>query len=55
VSWAWAAVISCHHFDADGVFQEGAYRAHCSWMLAHELSGLFAAGGTGEILFADSR
>ena len=36
------------HFDADGVFQEGAYRAHCSWMLEHELSGLFAAGGTGE-------
>lgn len=36
------------HFDADGVFQEGAYRAHCAWMLEHELSGLFAAGGTGE-------
>jgi 5-dehydro-4-deoxyglucarate dehydratase len=36
------------HFDADGAFQEGAYRAHCAWMLEHELSGLFAAGGTGE-------
>ena len=36
------------HFDADGQFVEGAYREHCSWMLEHELSGLFAAGGTGE-------
>lgn len=36
------------HFDADGQFDEDAYRAHCAWMLEHELSGLFAAGGTGE-------
>lgn len=36
------------HFDADGAFQEGPYRAHCAWMLEHELTGLFAAGGTGE-------
>ena len=36
------------HFDADGRFVEDAYRAHCSWMLEYELSGLFAAGGTGE-------
>ncbi|WBY09827.1 5-dehydro-4-deoxyglucarate dehydratase [Sphingomonas sp. 7/4-4] len=36
------------HFDADGAFLEGPYRAHCAWMLSHELAGLFAAGGTGE-------
>ncbi len=36
------------HFDAGGAFLEGPYRAHCSWMLEHELAGLFAAGGTGE-------
>lgn len=36
------------HFDADGAFNEGSFRQHCSWMLDHELSGLFAAGGTGE-------
>jgi 5-dehydro-4-deoxyglucarate dehydratase len=36
------------HFDADGAFLEDPYRAHCAWMLEHELSGLFAAGGTGE-------
>jgi 5-dehydro-4-deoxyglucarate dehydratase len=36
------------HFDANDRFVEGAYREHCGWMLAHELSGLFAAGGTGE-------
>lgn len=36
------------HFDADGAFEEGPFRAHCAWMLEHELSGLFAAGGTGE-------
>ena len=36
------------HFDADGAFQEGPFRQHCAWMLEHELSGLFAAGGTGE-------
>lgn len=36
------------HFNADGAFDEGPFRAHCAWMLEHELSGLFAAGGTGE-------
>ncbi|UIJ47191.1 5-dehydro-4-deoxyglucarate dehydratase [Sphingomonas cannabina] len=36
------------HFDAEGRFVEDAYRAHCSWMLEHDLAGLFAAGGTGE-------
>jgi len=36
------------HFDADGAFREEAYRAHCAWMLEHDLAGLFAAGGTGE-------
>lgn len=36
------------HFDAEGAFVEGDYRAHCAWMLEHELTGLFAAGGTGE-------
>jgi len=36
------------HFDGDGAFQEEPYRAHCAWMLEHELAGLFAAGGTGE-------
>jgi len=36
------------HFDADGAFDEARYRAHCAWMLEHELAGLFAAGGTGE-------
>ncbi|WP_363321762.1 5-dehydro-4-deoxyglucarate dehydratase [Sphingomonas sp.] len=36
------------HFDADGRFDEASYRAHCAWMLEHDLAGLFAAGGTGE-------
>ncbi|KQN26320.1 5-dehydro-4-deoxyglucarate dehydratase [Sphingomonas sp. Leaf33] len=36
------------HFDASGGFDEGPYREHCAWMLGHELTGLFAAGGTGE-------
>lgn len=36
------------HFTADGAFDEAPYRAHCAWMLEHELAGLFAAGGTGE-------
>ncbi|WP_022681837.1 5-dehydro-4-deoxyglucarate dehydratase [Sphingobium bisphenolivorans] len=36
------------HFDAQGAFQEAPYRDHCGWMLEHELTGLFAAGGTGE-------
>ncbi|WP_347302574.1 5-dehydro-4-deoxyglucarate dehydratase [Croceibacterium sp. TMG7-5b_MA50] len=36
------------HFDEGGAFLEDPYRAHCAWMLDHELAGLFAAGGTGE-------
>ncbi|WP_346962870.1 5-dehydro-4-deoxyglucarate dehydratase [Sphingomonas sp. S-NIH.Pt15_0812] len=36
------------HFDAAGAFLESPYRAHCAWMLEHDLAGLFAAGGTGE-------
>lgn len=37
------------HFDADLRFQEGAYRDHCEWLLSFgRLTGLFAAGGTGE-------
>jgi 5-dehydro-4-deoxyglucarate dehydratase len=36
------------HFDDQGRFIEQAYREHCAWMLEYELSGLFAAGGTGE-------
>ncbi len=36
------------HFDEDGQFLEAPYREHCAWMLQHELTGLFAAGGTGE-------
>lgn len=36
------------HFDAEGVFTEGPFREHCAWMMEHDLSGLFAAGGTGE-------
>jgi 5-dehydro-4-deoxyglucarate dehydratase len=36
------------HFDSQMAFDENAYRAHCSWLLEHEVAGLFAAGGTGE-------
>lgn len=36
------------HFDDEGEFLEAPYREHCAWMLDHELTGLFAAGGTGE-------
>jgi len=36
------------HFDQGGAFREESYRHHCGWMLAHELSGIFPAGGTGE-------
>lgn len=36
------------HLDSANCFAEGPYREHCAWMLEHELSGLFAAGGTGE-------
>ena len=36
------------HFDADLAFAPGPYRQHCSWLLEHDVAGLFAAGGTGE-------
>src|SRR5262245_18919571 len=36
------------HFDASLRFDVAGYRAHCAWLLQHELAGLFAAGGTGE-------
>lgn len=36
------------HFDANNRFDVGNYRAHCAWLMEHELTGLFAAGGTGE-------
>ena len=38
------------HFDQDLQFQEGPYREHCAWLLSFKrLTGLFAAGGTGEV------
>lgn len=37
------------HFDKDFGFMEGPYRQHCAWLLGFKrLTGLFAAGGTGE-------
>jgi 5-dehydro-4-deoxyglucarate dehydratase len=37
------------HFGKDFQFQEGPYREHCAWLLGFKrLTGLFAAGGTGE-------
>jgi len=37
------------HFDANHQFLEGPYREHCAWALSFKrLTGLFAAGGTGE-------
>jgi len=37
------------HFDKDFHFREGPYREHCAWLLGFgRLTGLFAAGGTGE-------
>ena len=37
------------HFDANHQFLEGPYREHCAWLLSFQrLTGLFAAGGTGE-------
>jgi 5-dehydro-4-deoxyglucarate dehydratase len=36
------------HFKADLSFDELRYREHCDWLLQHGVSGLFAAGGTGE-------
>lgn len=35
-------------FSADGSIDLGVFQDHCTWMLNHELTGLFAAGGTGE-------
>jgi 5-dehydro-4-deoxyglucarate dehydratase len=37
------------HFDQNHRFLEGPYREHCAWLLSFKrLTGLFAAGGTGE-------
>jgi 5-dehydro-4-deoxyglucarate dehydratase len=36
------------HFDAADRFDVERYRSHCAWLMEHELTGLFAAGGTGE-------
>jgi len=36
------------HFDAEDRFDVSAYRKHCAWLLEHDISGVFAAGGTGE-------
>ena len=36
------------HFTDSYDFNEGAYREHLEWLLAHKPAGLFAAGGTGE-------
>lgn len=37
------------HFDQELRFEEGPYREHCAWLLGFQrLTGLFAAGGTGE-------
>jgi 5-dehydro-4-deoxyglucarate dehydratase len=36
------------HFDTTNRFDVNPYRAHCAWLMEHELAGLFAAGGTGE-------
>jgi 5-dehydro-4-deoxyglucarate dehydratase len=36
------------HFRSDLSFDETAYREHCNWLLQHGVTGLFAAGGTGE-------
>ncbi|MBN6152587.1 5-dehydro-4-deoxyglucarate dehydratase [Xanthomonas sp. AmX2] len=37
------------HFDVQFAFDEPAYRANLGWLAAHPASGLFAAGGTGEL------
>jgi len=36
------------HFDEHLDFDEGKFRGHISWLLEHDPSALFAAGGTGE-------
>jgi 5-dehydro-4-deoxyglucarate dehydratase len=43
------------HFDAQGQFQESAYRDHCAWLLERDIAGLFAAGGTGEFFSLSPR
>lgn len=35
-------------FASDGAIKREAFQQHCEWMLQHDLTGLFAAGGTGE-------
>src|ERR1039457_532749 len=37
------------HFTDSYDFNEGAYREHLEWLLAHKPAGLFAAGGAGEV------
>jgi 5-dehydro-4-deoxyglucarate dehydratase len=39
---------SVTHFHADFSFNERAYRENLGWLASHKVSGLFAAGGTGE-------
>jgi 5-dehydro-4-deoxyglucarate dehydratase len=36
------------HFRSNLTFDEPRYREHCDWLLQHGVTGLFAAGGTGE-------
>lgn len=36
------------HFHEDFSFNRDAFREHCSWLLSFDISGIFAAGGTGE-------
>ena len=36
------------HFDVEHRFDEDGFRAHCDWLLGHDVAALFAAGGTGE-------
>jgi 5-dehydro-4-deoxyglucarate dehydratase len=36
------------HFDSANEFDVKRFRAHCAWLMEHELAGLFAPGGTGE-------
>ncbi len=37
------------HFDKDFAFDEAAYRNNLGWLSSYPASGLFAAGGTGEL------
>ena len=36
------------HFNNSFQFVPDEFRSHCSWLLEHDVAGLFAAGGTGE-------